>query len=386
LVLNARVRADSFHDGPLFSLGVALDRNSPPPTQVDAATVRAPGEWFNVSLRFQHPSNKPISVRLNGNGNGNVEIDYFEIFPDGFNVTMGPGSGPYADSDLIQIERAKTDIDVPHLAVNGQDSTHDLELLVQSGAATIQAGDFRSLLTAKVSDLAVGKTGTLEVFVGDQVRMEILREPPPCAYEGDPTANTKVLITGFQPFPPSSDHENISTVAVQAARLSELPGIQLMRLILPVEFDRAPAELSSAIQRCQPNVVVSFGQGGLDINVEPTAYNLKDTGDLPLGAPDNRGFVVSSQLIAPGDHSTRASLLPVNQIEQALRAIGESPQPSVIDRYVCNDLFFSEVAAVDGTGTTAGFVHLPYTSDFPDDVRARWGKVVETVVRTAAGH
>ena len=78
--------------------------------------------------------------------------------------------------------------------------------------------------------------------------------------------------------------------------------------------------------------------------------------------------------------ATRATRLPLEAIEDALQAIGEAPAMSTDPgRYICNNTMFLNI----GTGKRAGFIHLPYTTQFDDAVRARFAKVVEAAVQAA---
>ena len=215
---------------------------------------------------------------------------------------------------------------------------------------------------------------------GDTSRTQIRRVPAPCAFEGDP-AGKKVLITGFQPFPADGWHENISAVAVTSLDPAALRGAQVMRLVLPVEYDRSAAAIADVIDRCQPSAVISFGQGGASIALEETAYNLQDTGELSGGAPDNRGIIRAATPIALNEPATRETLLPLNAIETALIDAGEQPQRSQDPgRYICNNVMFVNIGKMAFRGV-AGFIHLPYTTSFDDEARSRWGKVALAAVQ-----
>ena len=48
--------------------------------------------------------------------------------------------------------------------------------------------------------------------------------------------------------------------------------------------------------------------------------------------------------------------------------------------YVCNDTFYEAVRVATASGALAGFVHLPYTTEFTDDTRRAWGEVARAVV------
>jgi len=169
---------------------------------------------------------------------------------------------------------------------------------------------------------------------------------------------------------------------VTAMVAAHVHGAQIMRLVLPVEYDLAAAAVADAIARCHPDVVISFGQGGDDLALEETAYNLQDTGEVAGGVPDNRGVIRAAVPIDASAPATRATRLPLDAIQPALEAIGETPQRSTDPgRYVCNNVMFADLGAI-GAGR-AGFIHLPYTTDFDDTVRARFGKVVETAIQAA---
>jgi pyroglutamyl-peptidase len=152
--------------------------------------------------------------------------------------------------------------------------------------------------------------------------------------------------------------------------------------VLPVEYDRAAAELADAIARCSPDIVISFGQGGDAIALEEVAYNLQDTGEVAGGVPDNRGIVRAAVVIDAAAPATRDTRLPLADIERALDAIGEAPQHSRDPgRYICNNVMFAGLGAIASTGARSGFIHLPFTTTFDDATRARFAKVVATAIQ-----
>jgi pyroglutamyl-peptidase len=222
-----------------------------------------------------------------------------------------------------------------------------------------------------------GDVTELRVDAGLQAaRMQLRAAPPACAYEG--SGATKVLVTGFQPFPADASHDNVSGVAVTALDVGTVHDAQVMKLVLPVEYDRAAAEVTEAIARCRPDVVISFGQGGDAIALEEVAYNLQDTGEVAGGVPDNRGVIRAAVPIDPSAPATRDTRLPLDAIEDALVALGESPQHSRDPgRYICNNVMFADL----GTTARAGFIHLPYTTSFDDAARARFGAIVAAAVQ-----
>jgi pyroglutamyl-peptidase len=132
--------------------------------------------------------------------------------------------------------------------------------------------------------------------------------------------------------------------------------------------------------------VIGFGQGRSTVDVETTAYNRMDSSDIAGGAPDNRGVVRAGDPIAAGGPDELATGLPAAALVDALLDRGvdasESDDPG---RYICNNLFYSIMRAVEGTDRVGGFVHLPYIARVDEDDRAMLQTVVATVLELAAG-
>ncbi|CAN5899003.1 hypothetical protein BH11MYX3_BH11MYX3_01070 [soil metagenome] len=342
--------------------------------------LRARDRWLDLPIRIQQVV-RVAKVSLEVTAGAVVDLQYVEVFPKDLGVIVSPGSGVYRDSDVITIElpRGKK---IERLEANGIDLRPMLES-ADARTVTRTTTAFRSLVSFKVGDLIKNRPEVVELRVhssGDTSRTQIRKTAAPCAFEGDPNG-AKVLITGFQPFPADGWHENVSAVAVTSLRPAVLRNAAVMKLILPVEYDRAAALVTDVIARCQPQHVISFGQGGNDIALEHTAYNLQDTGELSGGAPDNRGIIRAAQQIAIDGPATRDTLLPLDAIETALVDLGEAPQPSTDPgRYICNNVMFADIGAMAGHGR-AGFIHLPYTTSFDDATRSRFGAVAEAAVQ-----
>ena len=337
--------------------------------------------WIDLPLAWQSTGGA-ISIELLPAAGARVSVDYFEVFPQRFGLVASPGSGVIADADhlVFELPRYKG---IDKLEIDGVDATAQLAALVAAGTATRTTTAFRTVIDVAVADLLPtrGEVADVMIHAGqDAARLQLRTAPPACAFEG--TGAKKVLITGFQPFPADESHGNVSGEAVLAMQPTHISGAQVMKLVLPVEYDRASAEVVDAIARCHPDVVISFGQGGGEIALEETAYNLQDTGEVSGGVPDNRGIVRAAAPIDPAAPATRATLLPLDAIEAALVALGETPAHSTDPgRYICNNVMFGDIGAM--AGKRAGFIHLPYTTEFPADVKLRFAKVVEAAVQAS---
>jgi pyroglutamyl-peptidase len=378
LVVNARVKVMEMGEGEVVTVMVKGEGAEVKET-IAADRVRAVGEWIDVPVRYWSDG-QARTIAIEPAAGASIELAYVETFPPRFRMALSPGSGVIADDDVVTIEMARGDA-IERVELDGVDVTEQWRALDEAGLVTRTETEFRALYGVRAGDLAPARGDVAQVRVrggGEVARMELRRAPAPCAYEGDANG-TPVLVTGFQPFPADGWHENVAEVAVRNLRPSALHGVRVMRLVLPVEYDRAAAAVRDAITRCAPRAVVSFGQGGGSIALEQTAYNLKDTGEVAGGVPDNRGVIAAALPIDPSAPAERASSLPLAAIERSLRAIGESPVRSDDPgRYICNNVFFTST----GASSRAGFVHLPYTTQFDEAERARWGHVAETIVQT----
>lgn len=261
LTVNARVRVRSHPSSGAIVKVTAKDLSgaSLGSETLTVSRLRARNRWIDVPVRIQQ-SARVARVTLDVTPGAVVDLQYVEVFPKELGVVIAPGSGVYRDSDVITIElpRGKR---IERFEANGQNmmarlDTADPRLVTKTTTA------FRTLISFKVGDLMPTRDDVVELRVhssGDTSRAQIRKTGAACAFEGDPNG-VKVLVTGFQPFPADGWHENVSAVAVNAARPSALHGVALMKLILPVEYDRAAALVTEVIARCQPAHVISFGQ------------------------------------------------------------------------------------------------------------------------------
>ena len=337
--------------------------------------------WVDLPLTWDSEG-QPVTVKISPAPGAVIDLDYVEVFNERFGLVASPGSGSYADADKLIFELPRSH-KLDRVTLDGRDITTRISDLLAAGKAKRTTTAYRTLIELSVGDLAMERmdSSELQLRAGAlAARMQLRRTAPACKFEGDPNG-VKVLVTGFQPFPADGWHENVSAVAVTALDPSRLRNAQVMRVVMPVEYDRAAAEVTDLIARCAPRVVISFGQGGGEIALEEVAYNLQDTGEVAGGVPDNRGIIRAAAQIDPAAPATRDTLLPLDRIEEALQALGESPQHSRDPgRYICNNVMFADVGAMASRGV-AGFIHLPYTTQFDDTVRARFGSVVQAAIQ-----
>ena len=345
---------------------------------LDVAQLRA--GWMDLPVKW-HSVGTSVTLKLTPATGATIDVDYVDVFPEQFGLVASPGSGVYMTGDMLVFE-----MPIGHkldkIKLDGKDITPVLTNLIASGKATRMNTEYRSLVTVAVNDLAAARRDLSELELRSSAlaaRMQLRKADVACNYEG--SGGVKVLVTGFQPFPADATHDNVSGVAVTSLDVSQIHNAQVMRVVLPVEYDRAAAEVTDIIARCDPRVVISFGQGGDHIALEEVAYNLQDTGEVSGGVPDNRGIVRAAVQIDPSADATRDTMLPLDAINDAIVALGEAPQHSRDPgRYICNNVMFGDIGAMQSRGI-GGFIHLPYTVTFDAATKQRFAKVVQAAIQ-----
>lgn len=163
----------------------------------------------------------------------------------------------------------------------------------------------------------------------------------------------RVLVTGFEPF--GGAGVNASQKLVEALASEPPDELELATAVLPVVWARAADELTSALEREQPELVVCFGQadGRAHVEIERFALNFDD-------GSDEAGEGRRTEIDPNGPVAYRSSL-PVDALVDALRAEGI---PAAASRdaggFLCNHVFYALMGVLAGrTGVRGGFVHVP---------------------------
>ena len=344
--------------------------------------------YQNLWVGFSRWSKSKVSVEVDWSGLEPVRIDYLELFLSKRRAVIATPSGVLAPGADLGIELIGSPLPATlELSCDGVSLDSDLAALVQTGAASQTETEFRLVTSAPAQALLKScappmhllARGTFGGYVHVAARTTYLDAPIPCAFE---PGKLRVLLTGFEPFPAASSHDNSSEQAVKSFDPTPLgPTVSVMRVTLPVEWDTAAQQVTDLIDRCQPDVVIGFGQGGSRVEPETIAYNEKDTADISGGVPDNRGIVVDGEPVVGGGPAERQTSLPAQAIAQALNDAGISAATSTDPgRYICNNLFYAIMHRVQGTAR-GGFIHLPTIAKVDAEDLQRLQRIVETAVR-----
>ncbi|MFE7121872.1 pyroglutamyl-peptidase I [Streptomyces sp. NPDC057654] len=169
---------------------------------------------------------------------------------------------------------------------------------------------------------------------------------------------TRVLLTGFEPF--GGEATNPAWDAVRAVADNPPDGVELSTACLPCVFGDAVDALRAAVERYDPELVISVGQAGgrTDVTVERVAVNIDDA-----RIPDNTGAQPVDEPIVPGGPVAYFAALPVKACVEAVRAAGLPASVSqTAGTFVCNEVFYAlmHLAATERPGLRGGFVHVPF--------------------------
>jgi pyroglutamyl-peptidase len=302
-------------------------------------------------------------------------------------LVIDPPSGAPTDTFAFELVDGPKDADFS-LSCDGKDQSALLGSMISSNKATVEATEFRTRVSVPFDALlsACPLPTRMGVVASKGATKEAARTtyrplPPECSFA---PSTRKILLTGFEPFPADHTGDNVSERAVLGFNPGALENVSVMKLLLPVEYDTAASWVADVVQRCTPDVVVSFGQGRLGVDIETTAYNRKDTSDVPGGVPDNRGSIYGGESILPDGPEQYHTALPAETIVSDLVDLGfEASTSDDPGRYVCNNVFYTVMHTLRGTPGVGGFVHLPYMTRVDSTAQAKLDSIVKVAVQRA---
>lgn len=164
----------------------------------------------------------------------------------------------------------------------------------------------------------------------------------------------KILVTAFEPFGGSTHNSSLDTLE---ALSSCVEGAEIVKLVLPVVFDRCAEVLREKITEISPSAVVCLGQaeGRGTITPEYVAVNVKHA-----VSPDNAGQTFHLAPIVTGGADAYCTTLPVDAMVKAMQSRSVPTSISfTAGTYVCNDLMYHALHLCKPLGIPAGFIHLP---------------------------
>lgn len=167
----------------------------------------------------------------------------------------------------------------------------------------------------------------------------------------------RIVVTGFDPFGGETVNPAYEAVKLLPDRVGDK---ELIKIEIPTAYRGGVKALEEAIERYQPDAVLSIGQAGgaACIRVERIAVNLAEA-----RIPDNEGYQPVDKFLREDGENAYFSTLPVKEMQQAIVQVG---YPSVLSysagTYVCNAVMYNALylAQKHCPSMKAGFIHVPY--------------------------
>ena len=176
-------------------------------------------------------------------------------------------------------------------------------------------------------------------------------------------AHPLVLTTGFGPF--EDCERNPSREVAERLEAEPAPGLRFVSRVLPVSFERAPAEIDRFLEEWsgkeeEPALFMALGvqrDPGYRLEVRARARFLRDD------RPDTDGVNAVEARLRDGPHDgpDRFTTLDLEELVRALRHRGVNDAVVSHDAggYVCECAYFRVLERVSDRGFSALFVHVP---------------------------
>lgn len=156
----------------------------------------------------------------------------------------------------------------------------------------------------------------------------------------------KILLTAFEPF-----NNLLTNSSLEVLKFINEPNI--IKIELPVSYERSKKLLSEAISRYNPDYVISLGQaqGEEKIRIEYSAINY-----ARASIPDNDGdYRELGKIFKDSDNAYFTNA----KVEELVKSINEKI-PTYLSLsaggYICNTIYYTSLKLMNGN---ALFIHLP---------------------------
>ena len=181
----------------------------------------------------------------------------------------------------------------------------------------------------------------------------------------------KVILTGFEPF----DKNDINPSWEAVKKVHDIDGIEIIKLKLPVVYEKASNMLINKVEEEKPDIVISTGLAisRTEVTVERVAININDA-----SIPDNNGVLLRDSAIYPDGENAYFATLPLRNIVDAINEKGiKASISNSAGTYVCNNVMYSLLYYIDKNdkNISGGFIHLPY------DLSDNMVKALETAIK-----
>lgn len=169
-----------------------------------------------------------------------------------------------------------------------------------------------------------------------------------------------LLLTAFAPF--GGEQRNAALDAVQRTP-EQIGDWKIVKCTVPTVFGESIETVTAAIASEKPDAVLMVGQAGARnaLTPERVARNRIDA-----RIPDNAGQQPRGVPVVPGGPERCRATLPVEEMNEAIRAAGIAAEVSEdAGSFVCNALFYGVLhwLGTNELPIPAGFLHVPRSEE-----------------------
>ena len=170
----------------------------------------------------------------------------------------------------------------------------------------------------------------------------------------------KILVTGFDPF----GGEKINPALETIKRLPDaVLGARIIKLEIPTVVGKSLAKIQEAVEKENPDVVLSIGQAGgrSEITVERVGINIDD-----CRIPDNEGNQPIDEPIVAGGPSAYFVTVPIKAIVEKIKAnkipasISNTAGTSICNHVCYGVAHLAAARTAAGKPMKSGFIHIPF--------------------------
>ncbi len=170
--------------------------------------------------------------------------------------------------------------------------------------------------------------------------------------------NATIIVTGFGPF--SVYDINPSQLIAEELDGQYVDGVEIIGIVLPVDFDLSVENITEAITKHTPQVLISTGLSprAKKLNVEKIGINLKMY-------PRNEKKWFIPRRLDPCGPFIRISSIDTKEIVSELNDAGiASRQSFYAGYYICNAVLYGALGFIKEKElpTKTGFIHVPLLS------------------------
>ncbi len=165
----------------------------------------------------------------------------------------------------------------------------------------------------------------------------------------------KILVTGFDPFGGESINPAIESVKKLPDTILDA---QIIKLEIPTVCHKSLAVIKDAIEKHNPDVILSIGQAGgrNDITVERIGINIDD-----CRIPDNEGNQIIDEPVYPDGPAAYFTTVPIKAM---VKHIKDANIPASVSNtagtFVCNHVTYGVSHMIHSTDKRSGFIHIPF--------------------------